>query len=259
MNSNEPVKKSSKQKGERKTISFNSDVDDEKNSENINDNVNNINSNSNDNNNNSNNDSQSPKNLQKTVSIHKEEEDLNKTKHEIRSKEIETFSFSAPKVKENNDKQMNNTEEKREHGSRRSSSSSSIDSDSNKKENKNTNAHESDNHENSLGHGDKVLIEKDGKFLYVDSDEYTAIERERIALLEAEEKKLNDAKVTEKPPLLPHPPTRPKTSTGRNVHRVSTQDSQKINSNSEKKNNSDFSGPLFVRNAHSADGRSRQP
>ncbi len=92
---------------------------------------------------------------------------------------------------------------------------------------------------------DRVLIERDGKFMYVDSEEYTAIEKARKALLEQE----NKTKANQPQQLAPHPPTRPKTSNGRNVHRGTPE--------SSKSNPQRTSPRVIVRKAHSADGRSR--
>jgi hypothetical protein len=274
-NNEQPLSKNSKQNRIKfKNTSFedsDNDDDDEIIDEHINVN-NNSNNNINSFNNNSNSNNNSPKKTQKTVKIIDESEDLNKTSHPVESISFdddhvptkqETFSFSAPKVIEDEKTNINNSNDSNNNKRlNRRQSDSSTDSDKNLKGNNIIQKHdESDKQQDNevvseeTG-GEKVLIEKDGKFLYVDSDEYTAKEKARIALLEAEEKKLNNDKIAEKPPLLPHPPTRPKTSNGRNIHRVATQESQlKNNSNSEI--SSVYTGS-FVRNAHSADSRSRQ-
>ena len=269
-NNEQPLPKNGKQNGVKfKKTSFEDSDNDEIINEVINDNVNNNNINNNNNHsnninsNNNNNNNISPKKPQKTVKIIDESEDLNKTTHPVESISFEdpipakheTFSFNAPQVIED-DIINNNTDDNKK--LIRRSSNSSTDSAKHVKEDKVIQKNESDKQEgvSEIDGGEKVLIEKDGKFLYVDSDEYTAKERERIALLAAEEKKKNNDKIAEKPPLLPHPPTRPKTSNGRNIHRVTTQESQfKNNSSSELSSN--YSGS-FVRNAHSADSRSRQ-
>ena len=80
--------------------------------------------------------------------------------------------------------------------------------------------------------------------MYVDSEEYTAIEKARKALLEQE----NKIKANQPQQLAPHPPSRPKTSNGRNFHRGTP----------EPKINTEKTSPrIVVRKAHSADGRGR--
>jgi hypothetical protein len=55
--------------------------------------------------------------------------------------------------------------------------------------------------------GDQMLIEKDGVFTLMTKEEYTAMEKKR----EEEERRMNQSNGKNKP-LVPHPPTKPKTS-----------------------------------------------
>lgn len=97
---------------------------------------------------------------------------------------------------------------------------------------------QNDNSENKSS-TNKVVVEKDGKFLFVNEDEYLARE------------KLRESSNMSQNSLLPHPPTRPKTSNGRN------KTSFKVGLDT-KNNTRQSNSPALIRKAHSADGRNRQ-
>jgi hypothetical protein len=114
------------------------------------------------------------------------------------------------------------------------------------------------NNASDPSNSEQMLIEKDGVFTLMTKEEYTAMERKR----EEEERKnmsinkSNNNKQNNKP-IIPHPPTRPKTSNDRNASLKNRFITAKMSSNDESSNNT--SNPSQIKRvSRSADYNSRR-